>query len=562
MAYKIILSIIAVICLCTILLAAFSPDKYQELIRNEIELMKENKGQYDTSFTSFSSNIIPIYYHKRNYNFAWTKQRNIDDLFQLILEMENEGLNPNDYHLETLTRFKNFVNSKLVLEPNLRVHYDLMLSDALLRIMYNLIFGKVDPEQNHPSWNIYCNIDIKPLNLFQKAVESQDLYKFINDLKVQDHFLIVLRNALKRYQRIAADGGWDSISKGSTIEIGMADERVLNIRKHLLQTRDLSIKQLDSLKVQNDTSITYDSILFEAVKNFQRRHGLTDDGKIGKKTVAALNVSVDKRIQQIVVNLERGRWIYRNIEDEYILVNIAAFYAVYVRNGKVIWRSRTQVGTEFRQTPVFKADLKYLEFNPTWTVPPTILEEDILPELKKDISYLNKNKMILLNSTGDTVSPSVLNMDSININNFPYRILQKPGSNNALGLVKFMFPNKHRVFIHDTPSKILFEKEIRTFSSGCIRVEKPLKLAELVLNDTLKWHKIGIQKILDEKKTKIVPLKKSIPILLIYATASPYNENDTIISFHDDIYQWDEAIYKQLNSPFKKRKRHNKPSKL
>lgn len=558
MTYKIVFGIVVVISLCVFLTGALITDESQSIIRREIELLKNNRGQYDSTFTSFSSNVIPTYYEKLGYKTAWTNKGNIDDLFLLIYEMENEGLNPEDYHLKKLARLRNIMNANLVTDPNLRIQYDLMLSDALLRIIYHLIFGKVDPEQLHSSWNIYRDIeDTNPLHLFKSAIESPNLYNFITNLIVKDHFLVVLRDALKRYRKIALEGGWDTIAKGPTIEAGMKDERVIEVRKHLIQTKDLSIMPQDNSKYQSND--IYDTLLLEAVKRFQKRQGIFDDGKIGKKTIKALNVSVEERIRQIIVNLERGRWIYRNIEKEYILVNIAAFQARLVRNGKVIWKSRTQVGTKFRRTPVFKANLEYLEFNPTWTVPPTILEEDLLPEIKKDSTYLTKKDMVLLSPSGKIISPSTVDWHSTNVNNFPYSIRQNPGSYNALGLVKFMFPNRYLVFIHDTPSKTLFEKEKRTFSSGCIRIEQPIKLAELVLNDTIKWNRKRIQEVISTKKTKVVHLSKSIPVLLIYTTAFPSNEKDTIISFRDDIYQRDEIIFKHLNSPFKKRKRHLLP---
>ncbi len=432
-----------------------------------------------------------------------------------------------------------------------------MLSDALLRIMYHLIYGKVDPEQVHFSWNIRRDSkDFNPLYLFKNAIESPDLYNAISNMLAQDHFTIALRDALKHYRRIASEGNLAIIPEGPTIEPQMRDERIIEIRKHLIKTGDFIKNYPDSLKNHTNDPDVYDTLLVKAVKKYQKRHGFIDDGKIGKKTIGALNVPIEDRIKQIIVNLERGRWIFRNMEEEYILVNIPAYQAVFVRNGEVIWRSRTQVGTEERQTPVFKAELKYLEFNPTWTVPPTILKEDVLPEIKKDSSFLNRKKMALLNSKGDTVLPANVLWDSVTYNNFPYIISQKPGDYNALGSIKFMFPNRYRVFIHDTPSKGLFEKEKRTFSSGYIRVEKPLKLATLVLNDTLNWNSKNIHNIISKKKTKVVHLEKTVPVLIVYLTVFPSNENDKTINFRDDIYQWDDITYNHLKKPFQKRKQH------
>jgi murein L,D-transpeptidase YcbB/YkuD len=276
---------------------------------------------------------------------------------------------------------------------------------------------------------------------------------------------------------------------------------------------------------------------------------------IGKNTLAALNVPVQKRIEQILVNLERGRWVYRDIDDEFILVNIAGFYANYEDDNKLQWQARAQVGKDYRQTPVFKADLKYLVFNPTWTVPPTILKKDVLPAIKRDLGYLKKKNMKVIDRSGKAVDPASLDWSKYSGKNFPYAIRQDPGPANALGRVKFIFPNKHFVFLHDTPSKALFARETRTFSSGCIRVENPFHLAEALLKDSLKWNLNKIGELIDSEKTKTVYLKKSIPVLILYATAFPSLE-DEFVQFRNDVYSRDQAILKQLREPFKRKKRH------
>jgi murein L,D-transpeptidase YcbB/YkuD len=335
---------------------------------------------------------------------------------------------------------------------------------------------------------------------------------------------------------------------GQDLKNGMSDERIPSIRKQLVLVGDL-------LDTTNIKSPLYDARLEGAVKQFQIRHGLTPDGVIGNKTLEALNVPVDKRIEQIIVNLERGRWIYRDIPDDYILVNIANFKATYVRKGNTQWRERAQVGKDYRQTPVFKADLNYLVFNPTWTVPPTILEKDILPAIKRDIGYLNKKNMKVINRSGKIVDPATIEWTKYTGKNFPYSIRQDPGPANALGRVKFIFPNEHFVFLHDTPSKNLFERETRAFSSGCIRVEHPFQLAEAVLNDPEKWSLEKIQKLVSSEELKTVYLKKPITVLLLYATAFPDLEEDWI-HFRNDIYDRDQKILNELNEPFKKRNRH------
>jgi len=202
-----------------------------------------------------------------------------------------------------------------------------------------------------------------------------------------------------------------------------------------------------------------------------------------------------------------------------------------------------------------KAELKYLVFNPTWTVPPTILKKDVLPAIKRDNTYLEKKNMKVIDRSGKSVNPASLDWSKYTGKNFPYSIRQEPGPSNALGRVKFIFPNKHFVFLHDTPSKGLFERETRTFSSGCIRVENPFHLAEALLKDPENWNLNKIEQLIETGKTKTVYLNKPIPVLLLYATAF-HTLDDDYVHFRNDVYNRDHAILKELQEPFKRKERH------
>jgi murein L,D-transpeptidase YcbB/YkuD len=262
---------------------------------------------------------------------------------------------------------------------------------------------------------------------------------------------------------------------------------------------------------------------------------------------------VETRIDQIRVNLERGRWVLHDLEDTFLIVNIAGFLVAYVKDHAVVWQSRVQVGKPYRKTPVFKAEMKYLVFNPTWTVPPTILAKDLLPAVQRNPTYLKDNKIRVLETNGKAVDPSTLDWSKYTARNFPYMLRQDPGTNNALGVVKFIFPNKHLVFLHDTPSKSLFEKETRTFSSGCIRVEEPLALAELLLDDPATWNRARINEVIQSQETKTVYLRQPLPVLLLYWTAMV--EADDQVHFMPDVYSRDAAILEDLNAAFRLRQR-------
>ena len=307
------------------------------------------------------------------------------------------------------------------------------------------------------------------------------------------------------------------------------------------------------LEAEALNSENFDDPLEQAVIRFQNRHHLTADGAVGKQTLATLNVPVEDRIDQIKINLERARWVLHAISGKFVIVDIAGFEIFVYKNDQFLWTSRVQVGRPFRQTPVFKSEITYLELNPTWTVPPGILARDILPAVKKDANYLKDRSIRVIDRTGKIVNQDTIDWSKYSGPNFPYMLRQDPGPNNALGLIKIMFPNQHLVYIHDTPSKSLFERADRTFSSGCIRTEKPFELAELLLGDPDKWNPDSFKQIIDSGRTQSITLPKPVPVLLFYWTVSV--RPDGTVRFKRDPYQRDAGVLEGLIGDFKFRKR-------
>ena len=350
-----------------------------------------------------------------------------------------------------------------------------------------------------------------------------------------------MKDALTEYRGLQAGGGWPAVASGPTLKPGMEDERVPVIRRRLVVTRDFDASA-------ESQSRQYDTALQEGVINFQDRHNLDADGVIGPQTLTAMNVSVDDRIDQIRVNLERIRWIFRDVEDDFVLTNIAAFRVVLVRDREVAWTAKAQVGKYYRQTPVFKSSMKYLQFNPTWTVPPGILSKDIFPRLQRDPGYLAEKNMDVVDRNGKKVDPATIDFSKYTGRNFPYQLVQRPGPTNALGRVKFIFPNHHFVFLHDTPSKSLFGRTERAFSSGCIRVENPFELAELLLGDPAQWNQETMMALLDSEKPKTVFLKEPMTVMLLYGTVGVLDEG--VVRFYNDIYKRDARVLKALNGDF------------
>jgi murein L,D-transpeptidase YcbB/YkuD len=357
-----------------------------------------------------------------------------------------------------------------------------------------------------------------------------------------------LKSGLAAYRQIGAAGGWPPVPAGPVLKPGERDRRVVDLRARLAVTDGL-------VSDPDDDPELLDDAVEEAVKRFQGRHGLDEDGKVGPKTVEALNVPVEARIDQIRVNLERERWIFRDIPNDFIVADIAGFRLHLYRDRTPVWTTRIQVGKPYHATPVFKGEMTYLVLNPTWTVPPGILRNETLPAIRQDADYLTRQNMSVIRSDGSVVDPATVDFSG----SFPYGIRQEPGPSNALGRVKFIFPNPYFVYFHDTPSKGLFGRSARAFSHGCIRTEDPLRLAELLLVDQ-GWDRARIDGVVASEKMTTVTLDEPMTVFLLYWTADVWE--DGTIAFREDIYNRDAKIIEGLSEPFRFKAPNNLPAAL
>jgi murein L,D-transpeptidase YcbB/YkuD len=297
--------------------------------------------------------------------------------------------------------------------------------------------------------------------------------------------------------------------------------------------------------------LVHDADLQSAVKNFQSHHRLTDDGVIGRATMEALSVSADARASQLRVNLERARWVVGGLRDTFLLVNLPAYKAYVIRDRRNIWETRAQIGRAARQTPAFRADMTYVVLNPDWTVPPTILAEDVLAGMRKGQNTIAKKKLTIRDEHGRAVDPASIDWQSATRQNFRYTLRQPPGPDNALGRVKFIFPNEYSIFLHDTPSQELFAADQRTFSSGCIRVENALDLARVLLEGqsvrsapSETWTPERIQQVIASKQSQTVFLDTPLQVLIVYWTASVGASGE--VRFAKDAYGRDPAVLRAL----------------
>lgn len=321
----------------------------------------------------------------------------------------------------------------------------------------------------------------------------------------------LLKDALQQYQQIEKNGGWDSIrlpEKFKSLKLKDSSALIQEVRKRLFISGDLK---------ENSQSPVFDENLSNGISNFQKRHGFVVDKTIGKKTIAAMNVSVGDRIKTIIINMERCRWISPNIskDKEYIVVNIPAYHLIYIKNDSIALQSDVVVGTTMHQTVIFSGMMKYIVFSPYWNIPQSIIKNEVLPGIQKNSNYLANHNMEWNNG----------------------QVRQKPGVRNSLGLVKFIFPNSNNIYLHDTPSKSLFQRETRAFSHGCIRVAKPKELAETILSNDSNWTPTKITEAMNRGTEKWYPLKNEIPVYIGYFTA--WMGRDGQVSFYDDVYKRD-----------------------
>jgi len=522
------------IALASILAGASGEEPAHELLRERVEMIHAGTRTEVAGAPIAAIHALPQLYERRGFAPAWSPDK-ADQLVAAIRDAEADGLDPADYHLATI--------EKLRREAPGSDDLDLVLTDALARLGYHVLFGKVDPEELDPNWNFTREIpNFDAAKTLQDAIDAKDLRQAIVDAKPQHALYTTLKVALAKYREIAKAGGWESIPAGPTLRTGDTGPRVAALRARLAAT--------DDAPAQGDT---LDDALANAVKKFQARHGLTGDGIAGASTIEEMNIPVTARIDQLRVNLERGRWLLHDIGDDFVAVNIAGFQLYLIKNEKIAWETPVQVGKPYRATPVFRSRLTYLVFNPTWTVPPGILANDILPAQKRDRGTLRKKGLEVLDMKGNPVDASSIDWSNVTASRFPYMLRQGPGPGNALGRVKFMFPNDHAVYLHDTPSKSLFDKDERAFSSGCIRVRDPLKLAEILLDGQKGWDRAAIDRTIATGKTTSVSLAKPIPVWLTYWTA--WVDADGAVEFRRDLYGRDAKVRTSLEAPFKIRKR-------
>ena len=492
---------------------------------NEVQLYSD----YDIDTASLAS----LYKHPDNY--LWLNKRQLKHqatyALEFIADSVNHGLNPNDYHFDLLQQLDPTSNES---EAQL---FDLVLSDGLLKVIRDISIGRLDPGVVDPKWSIPRK-SFNATAFLQHALSTNDFKASLNSLTPVSKQYLQLKAALARYQDYVARGGWQNVPATAVLR---RDDEHINIAaiRDRLSFEDDSINQ-----VRPSKSHYYDKELEQVVKKFQRRHSLIADGIIGPATIREMNVSAADRLQQININLERLRWLHDDLGDRYIVVNLANYRLTAIEDDEVKLDMRVIVGKTKRSTPSFSSQMTHIVLNPKWYVPNKLARLDLLPKQQANPGYFERyNFRVFKYENGITkeINPESVDWQTMSKQYFPYTLVQDPGKKNALGQLKFILPNPWKIYLHDTPSKSLFNQSRRNFSAGCIRVEDPLALASFSLSKNS-----GHQPLLDiisSNENYTAELEQPLSVFAIYATVWP---NGDEVMFSPDIYRRDQRMAEYL----------------
>ena len=498
-----------------------------------------NQGQKVILPVRQRKDALWTYYVKNNGQPIWLDNAMAQALVTRMKQAHTDGLRVRDYPARQLERLLTRRRMSFGLSGSSAFHagVELYFSAFFLKYASDLKVGRFLPTKvdSNLYWHKKKIDKVGALNL---VATLSDLDKFIEAWQSQIPAYTGLKASLAAYRKIEQAGGWPFVPHEPILKPGMRAPSVVNLRARLSAT-----DQQVSPKSDPEAAETYDEELAEAVKRFQREHGLDDDGVVGKQTLFQLNIPVEDRVRQIILSMERWRWMPEDLGKHYIMVNIAGFQLERVRNQVRKEKMRVVVGTPFHQTPVFSRPMSYVELNPYWNVPKSIVVNEELPKLKKNPGA-RAAKGFEAVVDGKPVPVTKINWSQYSSANLPLRLRQKPGNGNALGRVKFMFPNPFNVYMHDTPARGLFGRTNRAFPHGCIRLARPIDLAEQVLASVPGWSRKKIESVVTTKERTVVSLSQPLDVHITYSTA--WLDEQGRVNFRPDLYGRDKKLYLAL----------------
>jgi murein L,D-transpeptidase YcbB/YkuD len=486
-----------------------------------------------------STQFIEHIYQAHGASPIWIDQSGLtekaDQFIDFLTQIETEGLDRDRYHYREIVQLMQKQDPEEVDLWSL----ELLLDLAYLNLARDLSQGAMDWEINDPRWHIpRAGVHLNRLATILNS--DMPIDESLRSLAPVHPQYGKLKDALAIYQRIARLGEWERILPQKSLKLGMRDESVKNLRYRLRVLGDL----WGDPALEPDL---YDENLSKAVTRFQKRHQLEADGVVGRQTREALEVGISARIEQLKVNLERWRWMPRELGERHILVNIPRFELDYVERDEIKLSMRVIVGDTRNRTPVFTEELTYIDINPVWNVPDKITRDEILPMLVMKPDYLEEKGFRILSDWSN--NPREVTLEETGWSedqqgDFPYRLQQAAGEKNALGKIKFLLPNRFSVYLHDTPGKKLFEKSSRTFSHGCIRLENPEGLAVTLFSQLEQWDEERLKRVLTDGNNAKAILKRPVPVYIVYFTS--WVDEDGLLHFSKDFYRRDSALVRHL----------------
>ncbi|WP_425638094.1 L,D-transpeptidase family protein [Algoriphagus yeomjeoni] len=540
--------------LLLLMLLSFAPGLFcvaqttdlQDNIRIRLELDQPDVPLNVRQNELFAKGEIHQFYSNRLFSPAWIERGVLTELaYELrfeIMQSKFDGLNPEDYHLNLInvffTQFEYNKKQQVSNDLDDLADLDLLLSDAFFRLAANLEIGKVNPQSLAGDWEIKAKeAKISYNELLKIAGERKQIRQTLETLYPNMAIYKKGREVIRALDEIRKQDtlNWKAVKVSKTIKVGETHGGIPNLRERLAFWKFLEPYPFEDEK-------QYDSTMFLAVQKFQQRNGLEPDGALGKNTINTLNQSPSALIDKASVNMERLRWLPDTLRSaEMILVNIANYQLDYLNNRDTLFSTRVIVGKKYHESPIFSSAMSYIVFSPYWNLPTSIVRNEVMPAVRKNPNYLTQKNMEVVTFSGKPVDPLTVNWSGKSI---PYMVRQKPGEHNSLGLVKFMFPNEHSVYIHDTPARSLFKREDRALSHGCIRIQDPVTFAGLLLRNDKSWTLDKINSAMHQNQEKIVNLDRKIPVVLLYLTFWADSRGQG--HFRQDIYDRDEEVLAAL----------------
>ncbi|MFD2037397.1 murein L,D-transpeptidase [Belliella marina] len=491
--------------------------------------------------------IIKDFYAGREYLEVWLFNGTLSDsgegLLTQIEDSKYDGLQPEDYNLGQIyglsTNAAKQGKKFKELSSKQKVDLELLLTEGFLMLAHDMEKGKVNPSVLDPDWKFEeKKTDVVYTELLEEVANGVSVEKIFTSFYQGLDLYVQGREAMKSLYKIHENDTltWESEKIEGSVKVGEEHAAIPALRQRLAFWGFLEPNEVED-------SMYFDSTMYRGLMKYQESNGMIPDGVIGALVAESLNNSPQKLIDIASVNMERLRWMPKmDWEQEMVLVNIANYQLDYMEKSDTVFSAKVIVGKEYNESPTFTALMSYIVFSPYWNIPNSITHNEIIPAIKKNKGYLKEKKMEVVTNSGKPVDATNVNWNEIG-DGFPYRIRQKPGGDNSLGLVKFMFPNEYNIYIHDTPARSLFDLESRALSHGCIRIQNPEQFAKILLKNGT-WDDEKIKEAMNLENEKVVELDRKIPVVLVYMTF--WADKSGKANFRPDVYQRDQALLEAL----------------